>query len=328
MTPHTERSSSGGERRASGFTQTDEESREGASSNTLLLPPRRDVSVVEVGPRDGLQNETSSIPTSVKIAFVNALTASRLPVIEVTSFVNPKAVPQLSDATDVMTGIRRANGTRYPVLVPNQRGFDRALEANADAIALFTSATEAFAQANVGASIDGTFERFQPVAAEARRRNFWVRGYVSVAFGCPYSGAVDVRTIVSVAERLLALGCDEVCLADTIGTATIKSVTETVQATRASIPIDQLALHFHDTSGSALTNVERALDLGIRTFDSAAGGLGGCPFAPGAPGNLGTEQLIGRLEALGVRTGVHLDAVAAAVDVVRPHVPRLGRLTA
>jgi isopropylmalate/homocitrate/citramalate synthase len=227
-----------------------------------------------------------------------------------------------------MTGIQRAHGTRYPVLIPNQRGFDRALEANVDAIALFTSATEAFAQANVGTSIDGTFERFQPVVADARQRGFWIRGYVSVAFGCPYSGVVDARPVVSVAERLLELGCDEVCLADTIGTATVESVSETVQAARAAIPIDHLALHFHDTSGSALPNVERALDLGIRTFDSAAGGLGGCPFAPGAPGNHATEQLIAYLDALGLRTGVEVDAVAAAVDVVRPYVARFGRLTA
>jgi hydroxymethylglutaryl-CoA lyase len=328
MTVHTQRSNGGSEKRAIAFTQTDGESKEGATSNKSLLPPHRDVSVVEVGPRDGLQNETSLIPTSVKIAFVDALTTSGLPVIEVTSFVNPKAVPQLSDATEVMTGIQRANGTRYAVLVPNQRGFDRALEAKADAIALFTSATEAFARANVGTSIDGTFERFQSVVANARQRDFWIRGYVSVAFGCPYSGAVDLRAVVSVAERLLGLGCDEVCLADTIGTATLASVTEVVRGARASIPVDQLALHFHDTSGSALANVERALDLGVRTFDSAAGGLGGCPFAPGAPGNLATKQLIGRMEALGLRTGVDLDAVAAAVDIVRPYVPRLGRLTA
>jgi hydroxymethylglutaryl-CoA lyase len=327
MTVQPERSSGGSARRAIALTQGDGESRERATNNEQL-PIRRDVTVVEVGPRDGLQNETSSIPTSAKVAFVDALTASGLPVIEVTSFVNPKAVPQLSDAGEVMTGIRRANGTRYPVLVPNQRGFDRALEARVDAIALFTSATEAFAQANVGTSIDGTFERFEPVVHDARRRGFWVRGYVSVAFGCPYSGPVGVQAVVSVAERLHALGCDEVCLADTIGAASLESVTRMVQAMQVSIPIDQLALHFHDTSGSALSNVDRALDLGVRTFDSAAGGLGGCPFAPGAPGNLTTEQLIGRLEALGVRTGVNLDAVATAVDVVRPYVPRLGRLTA
>ena len=167
----------------------------------------------------------SSIPTSVKIAFVDALTAAGIPVIEVTSFVNPKAVPQLSDAPEVMAGIQRANGTCYPVLVPNQRGLERALESGADAIAVFTSATEAFAHANVGTSIAGTFERFQPVVLEADQRGLWVRGYVSVAFGCPYSGAVEPRSAITVTERLLELGCDEVCLADTIGTATPDSVT-------------------------------------------------------------------------------------------------------
>ena len=284
--------------------------------------------VVEVGPRDGLQNETSSIPTGVKIAFVDALTAAGLPVIEVTSFVNPKAVPQLADASELMTGIRRASSTRYPVLVPNHRGFERAVAAGADAIALFTSATETFSQANVGASIDGTFERFEPVIDSARRRGIWVRGYVSVSFGCPYSGAVDARAVIPVAERLLQLGCDEICLADTIGTATPDSVADALRAARPSIPIERLALHLHDTSGTALANVEQALELGVRTFDSAVGGLGGCPFAPGAPGNLSTERLIGRMEALGLRTGADCDALAAALDVVRPYVPRLGRLNA
>jgi isopropylmalate/homocitrate/citramalate synthase len=202
------------------------------------------------------------------------------------------------------------------------------VEAGADAIALFTSATEAFARANVGASIDGTFERFEPVVATARQRDIWVRGYVSVSFGCPYSGAVDVRDVIHVAERLLQLGCDEVCLADTIGTATPDSVRDALRAARSSVPIEQLALHFHDTSGTALANAEMALELGVRTFDSAVGGLGGCPFAPGAPGNLSTERLVGRMEALGLRTGTDSDALTAALDVVRPHVPRLGRVTA
>jgi isopropylmalate/homocitrate/citramalate synthase len=226
-----------------------------------------------------------------------------------------------------MTGIERAVGTRYPVLVPNLRGFERAMEAGTDAIALFTSATEAFAQANVGTSIDGTFERFAPVVAAARQRGIWLRGYVSVSFGCPYSGAVDVRVLIRVAERLLELGCDEVCLADTIGTATPDSVRDTLKAMQSSAPIERLGLHFHDTSGTALANVEEALEVGVRTFDSAVGGLGGCPFAPGAPGNLSTERLIGRMEALGFCTGANFDALAAALDVVRPHVPRLGRLT-
>jgi isopropylmalate/homocitrate/citramalate synthase len=284
--------------------------------------------VVEVGPRDGLQNESSSIPTSAKIAFVDALTHAGLPVIEVTSFVNPKAVPQLADAATVMSGIRRAEGTRYPVLVPNPQGYERAVEAGADAIALFTSATEAFAKANVGATIDGTFERFEPVVAAARQRGIWIRGYVSVAFGCPYSGGVDVRAVIQVSERLLQLGCDEVCLADTIGTATPHSVSNALRAARTSVPVERLALHFHDTSGTALANVEQALECGVRIFDSAVGGLGGCPFAPGAPGNLGTERLTGRMEALGLRTGVNSDALAVALGVIRPHVPRLGRLSA
>jgi isopropylmalate/homocitrate/citramalate synthase len=289
-----------------------------------MHPPQRDVTVVEVGPRDGLQNEAGSIPTSAKIAFVDALTGAGLPVIEVTSFVNPKAVPQLADAFDVLTGIQRANGTRYPVLVPNLRGFQRALEAGADGIALFTSATEAFAQANVGASIDGTFERFEPVVAAARQFGTWVRGYVSVSFGCPYSGAVDIRAVIDVAERLLRVGCDEICLADTIGTATPDSVSDVLEAARPFLPIERLALHFHDTSGTALANVEQALELDVRIFDSAVGGLGGCPFAPGAPGNLSTERLIGRMEALGLRTGADAGALTAALDIVRPHIPRLG----
>ena len=328
MTVHIERSAAGSEREPKAFGQNDVELKEEVASDRSRLTPQRDVVVVEVGPRDGLQNEARSIPTSAKIAFVDALTDAGLPVIEVTSFVNPKAVPQLSDAAEVMAGIRRANDTRYPVLVPNQRGFERALEAGADSIALFTSATEAFARANVGASIDGTFERFEPVVARGRQEGVWVRGYVSVAFGCPYSGPVEMRAVTRVAERLLQLGCDEVCLADTIGTATLDSVRNTLQAARLSVPIDRLALHFHDTAGTALANVEEALNLGVRMFDSAAGGLGGCPFAPGAPGNLGTEQLIGRMESLGLRTGADPDAIAAALDVVRPHVPRLGRVTA
>ena len=307
--------------------QFDAELMEGATNGKSWLPPERDVTIVEVGPRDGLQNEAVSVPTWVKIAFVDALTYAGMPVVEVTSFVNPKAVPQLADAAEVMTGFQRARGTRYPVLVPNQRGFDRALKSGADAIAVFTSATDAFAQANVGTSIDGTFERFEPVVLGAHQRGLWVRGYVSVAFGCPYSGAVEPRAAISVAKRLLELGCDEVCLADTIGSATPDSVRQALGAARAAIPIDRLALHFHDTAGTALANINEALDFGIRTFDSAAGGLGGCPFAPGAPGNLATEQLVGRIEALGLRTGTQLHAVSAALDIVRPYIPRLGRVT-
>lgn len=282
-----------------------------------------DVVVVEVGPRDGLQNEPTPIPTDRKVAFVNALTDAGLTVIEATSFVNPKAVPQLADATQVMDRIQRGPGVRYPVLIPNSRGLERALQSNVDAIALFTSATEAFAEANVGTSIAGTFARFLPVIEDARDRHIWIRGYVSVAFGCPFSGKVSPAAVASVAERLLELGCDEICLADTIGAATPKLVRLIIEAVQSSIPADCIALHLHDTSGMAIANVEAALELNIRTFDAAAGGLGGCPFAPGAPGNLATEKLVSRLEELGLGPGVDLDQVSAATAVLRPYVSRL-----
>jgi isopropylmalate/homocitrate/citramalate synthase len=282
----------------------------------------RDVTVVEVGPRDGLQNEPAPIPTHVKIAFVDALSAAGLPVIETTSFVNPKAVPQVADATEVMTGIRRDPGARYPVLVPNERGFERALDAGVDAIALFTAATEEFAQANVSTTIEGTFERFAPVVAWARERGMWVRGYVSVAFGCPYAGPVAPAAVIPVAERLLAFGCDEICLADTIGSATPDGVRQLLIAARGALPIDRLALHFHDTAGLAIANVAAALELDVRIFDASAGGLGGCPFAPGAPGNLSTEGLIVFLAGEGLQTGVDGPRLAAATALVLPHLSR------
>jgi hydroxymethylglutaryl-CoA lyase len=281
------------------------------------------VVVVEVGPRDGLQNEGAHVPTKTKVAFVDALTRAGLPVIEATSFVNPKAVPQLADAAEVMRAIERSPAVRYPVLVPNAKGLERALEAGVDAIALFTAATEAFAEANVGTSISGTFERFTPVVHVARDHGIWIRGYVSVAFGCPYAGPVAPAAVAMVAERLLALGCDEICLADTIGVADPSSVQATIAAVRSSVPLEQLALHFHDTQGHAIANVAAGLEEGVRIFDAAAGGLGGCPFALGAPGNVDTEALVRYLELAGLRTGVDLGGVAEALRVVAPTVPRL-----
>ncbi len=283
---------------------------------------RREVIVVEVGPRDGLQNESALIPTATKIAFVDALSAAGLPLIEATSFVNPSAVPQLADAADVMTGIRRLPGVRYPVLIPNAKGLGRALAAGVDAIALFTSATDAFAEANVGTTIAGTFDRFAEVVAIARERSLWIRGYVSVAFGCPIAGPVSSSDVVPVVERLLALGCDEICLADTIGVATPASVIAMLKAVLGSVAVDRLGLHFHDTSGRALENVEVALHRDIHIFDSAAGGLGGCPFAPGAPGNLATEKLVQYLHRQGLSTGVDVDAVAAASATLAPYLSR------
>jgi hydroxymethylglutaryl-CoA lyase len=288
----------------------------------------RQVTVVEVGPRDGLQNEPFPIPTERKIAFIEALSAAGLPVIETTSFVSPKAVPQLADAAEVMRRIRRNPDVRYPVLIPNSRGLQRALEVDVDAIALFTAATEAFASANVGTTIDGTFERFLPVVEVAHERGIWIRGYVSVAFGCPYSGEVGPADVATVARRLRALGCDEICLADTIGVAQPEALRRTVRTALEAIPVDMLALHMHDSSGTAIANVEAGLELGVRTFDAAAGGLGGCPFAPGAPGNLATEKLVGRLTDLGLHTGVEVAGIRAAVELLSPFVPKLENIPA
>lgn len=281
-----------------------------------MTEPRR-VTVVEVGPRDGLQNEPATVPTAAKVAFVEALAAAGLPVVEATSFVSPTAVPQLADADEVMRTIRRRPGTRYPVLVPNERGLDRALAAGADAIALFTAATEAFAQANVRAAIDETFARFGPVATRARADGLWLRGYVSVAFDDPYSGRVPPEAAVEVARRLFDLGCDEVSLADTIGTAAPDEVTRLLDVALRDLPADRIALHFHDTGGRAPDNVQVGLDHGIAVFDSAAGGLGGCPFAPGAPGNLATERLLGFLHDRGIETGVDAAGVVEAVAALR-----------
>jgi isopropylmalate/homocitrate/citramalate synthase len=284
----------------------------------------RQVTVVEVGPRDGLQNEAEIVPIAAKVRFIEALADAGLPVVESTSFVSPKAVPQLADAAEVMKRIERRPGTRYPVLVPNERGLERALAAGCDAIALFTAASEAFSQANVRASIDETFARFAPVAVTARAAGLSIRGYVSTAVDCPYSGPVDPAVVVSVTDRLFDLGCDEVSLADTIGTGTPQAVDRMLNVVLHEFDCDDIALHFHDTHDLALANVMIGLDYGISVFDSAAGGLGGCPFAPGAPGNLATEKLLALLDGLGIETGVNRAAVAQAMADLRQAVPGIG----
>jgi hydroxymethylglutaryl-CoA lyase len=275
------------------------------------------VTIVEVGPRDGLQNEPGIVPTAAKIAFIEALAAAGLPVVEATSFVSPTAVPQLADADEVMRTIRRRPGVRYPVLVPNERGFDRALAVRAEAIALFTAATEAFCRANIRCSIDESFARFRPVVDRAKEHGTWIRGYVSVAFDCPYSGRVAPESAVAVASRLFALGCAEVSIADTIGTARPEDVARLLAVASEVLPASRIALHFHDTHGRAVDNVAVAYDAGITTFDSAAGGLGGCPFAPGAPGNVATEAVVAYFTGRGVETGVDREAVLAAVASLR-----------
>lgn len=285
-------------------------------SNLLAgMPPR--VTVFEVGPRDGLQNEAGQIPTAAKVAFIDALSAAGLGWIEATSFVSPRAVPQLADASEVMAGIERRPGVRYPVLVPNQRGMERALEAGIDAICVFTAASEEFSQANVRGSIDDTFARFEPVLRAAKQHGIWARGYVSMAFHCPYEGRIPPEKAVEVSARLLDLGVDEVAISDTIGLATPLDMDAVLNLAIDQLPVEKLALHLHDTYDLALPNVMLGLEAGITVFDGAAGGLGGCPFAPGAPGNLATEKLLRLLHGLGIETGVDEGKVAEAAAMIR-----------
>ena len=280
------------------------------------------VQIIEVGPRDGLQNESEQVPTAAKRAFVDGLVAAGLGEIEATSFVSPKAVPQLADADELMAALQRPDGVRFHALVPNERGYERADRAGIDVVALFTSATEAFCQANIRCSVDESFERFAPVIARAKSDGRSIRGYVSVAFVCPFSGDVDPADAANVAKRLAEIGCDDVCLADTIGKARPEQITAVLERITTVVPVERLSLHVHDTDGRALENIDAALELGVRRFDGAAGGLGGCPFAPGAPGNVATEAIVRHLHERGFETGVNPDLVSRALDSVRPHLSR------
>lgn len=274
------------------------------------LPAR--VTIVEVGPRDGLQNEKEVIPTAAKIALIDRLSAAGYAVIEATSFVSPRAVPQLADAAEVMAGIARRPGVYYAALVPNAKGMERALAAGVDAVAVFTGASESFVRHNINTSIAGSIDNFRPVVALARAAGIRVRGYISTAFGCPYEGTVAPAAVARVAGQLLELGVDELSIGDTIGVATPNQVFEVVGALRPLVGVERLAMHFHDTRGTALANVLAALQAGITIFDSSAGGLGGCPYAPGASGNLATEDLLYMLQGMGIETGIELAAVVAA----------------
>jgi hydroxymethylglutaryl-CoA lyase len=275
------------------------------------LPAR--VTVYEVGPRDGLQNEPETLSVDARVEFVDLLTESGLKAIEVGSFVSPKAIPQLADTGEVYRRIHTASGTRYPALVPNERGLERAMEAGVREIAVFTAASETFNQHNIHAGIDESIERFRPVVARAQEERIRVRGYVSTAFGCPYEGPVAPDAVREVAHKLLDLSVDEISLGDTIGVATPSGVYDVVEALYDSgVSRGVLALHFHDTRGTALANVYAGLQCGISIYDAAAGGLGGCPYAPGAAGNVATEDLLYLLDGLGVETGVSLPKVVAA----------------
>lgn len=274
------------------------------------LPAR--VTIVEVGPRDGLQNEQADVPTADKIAFVDRLTATGLPVIEVTAFVSPRWVPRMADAAEVMAGITRESGVRYSALVPNVRGLQRAAAAGVTDVGIFAAASESFSTKNINQSIDESFVTYTDVCAEASRLGIAVRGYLSTSFGCPFEGAVSLDRVVALTERLLDLGVFEVAVSDTIGIAHPGLVRRVLDALLAAVPADRVALHFHDTRGTGLANVLTGLAYGIVTFDSSAGGLGGCPYAPGATGNLATEDLIYMLDGLGIETGVNLAGVAEA----------------
>jgi len=274
-----------------------------------------EVTIYEVGPRDGLQNEKSSVPTAVKAEFVQRLLRAGLPIVEATSFVHPKWVPQLADAAELMTGLTADLGDRareLPVLVPNERGLDRAVELGMRHVAVFASATETFAEKNLNRTLESQFEMFAPTIARAVEQGMDVRGYVSMCFGDPWEGAVPVEQVVAVGARLLDLGVGQLSLGDTIGVATAGHVRALVQAfVAAGVPTDRLALHFHDTYGQALTNVHAGLQEGVTTYDASAGGLGGCPYARSATGNLATEDLVWFLTGLGIEHGVDLSAVVA-----------------
>ncbi len=289
------------------------------------------VRIYEVGPRDGLQNEAATVPTEVKLRYVALLVTAGLREIEATSFVSPRAIPQLADAEALLAALDRSAGVRYPVLVPNARGLSRAEAAGVDAIAVFTAATDAFTTRNIGMTVQESLAAFAPVLASAGELGWWRRAYVSTAFGCPFSGRVTARSAVNVALRLIDLGADEICFGDTIGVGVPDQVAEIIGlAAAAGIPLTRQAFHFHDTRGTALANVAMGLNTGIRTFDSSTGGTGGCPYAPGAAGNLATEDLVYFLDASGWSHGVSLDGVLTAARFIaatlgRPLATKVGQ---
>ena len=267
------------------------------------------IRLVEVAPRDGLQNEGTSVPTSIKAELIDRLSTAGITHIEATSFVSPKWVPQLADAAEVMRQIKRKPGTVYSALVPNAKGFESALAAKVDEVVIFTAASETFSQKNINCSIGQSFDRFAPVALAAKEYHLRLRGTISCALGCPYQGEVPVAAVADVVRRLRDLGCDEIDIADTIGVGTANRVKEVIRAAAQEFPIERLAGHYHDTYGQALANSLASLEVGLSIFHSSVAGLGGCPFAPGATGNVATEDLLYLLHGLGLPTGIDLDEV-------------------
>jgi hydroxymethylglutaryl-CoA lyase len=294
----------------------------------MKLPDR--VRLVDVGPRDGLQNEKATVPTDVKVALIDMLADAGFPAVEATAFVSPKWVPQMADAADVMARIARKAGVRYPVLTPNQKGFEAALAAGADEVAVFVAASESFSRKNINCSIAESLERAQPVFDAAKAGGVRVRGYISCVLGCPYEGGVDPRKVAEVAAALHAMGAYEVSLGDTIGTGTAGKTQALVQLIAQRVPIDALAGHFHDTYGQALANVYAALEMGVATFDCSVAGLGGCPYAKGATGNVASEDVLYLLQGLGIETGVDMRKLRRAGKYIsdflgRPPVSRVAR---
>lgn len=278
------------------------------------------VRIVEVGPRDGLQNEKVTLPTQAKVDFITALGDAGLRVIEAGAFVSPKWVPQMADTAEVYAEIPKDPGVDYPVLVPNLRGLERAIDAGVKSISIFTAASDTFNKRNINMSIDESFDNYAPVVACALEEQMTVRGYVSTAFGCPYEGDVPPEKVLEVSARLLDLGCYEVSVGDTIGVGTPMQVQGVIGMLLQVIPASKLAMHFHDTRGTALANTLAALEMGIATFDASAGGLGGCPYAPGASGNLATEDLVYMLDAMHIETGVNLQRLVQASSRIAPYI--------
>ncbi|SEO58641.1 hydroxymethylglutaryl-CoA lyase [Aquisalimonas asiatica] len=275
------------------------------------MPLPDHVRIVEVGPRDGLQNEAGTIPTATKLDLIHRLADAGLTTVEATAFVSPKWVPQMADHKEVLRGIQRRSGVNYPVLTPNMKGFEAAAEAGAEEVAVFGAASETFSRKNINCSIDESLERFRPVVDAAATRGIRVRGYVSCVLGCPYEGAIDPQAVGRVAEALHTMGCYEISLGDTIGTGTPLAAQRMIDAVAERVPMERLAAHFHDTYGQALVNLYAVLERGVATVDTAVAGLGGCPYARGASGNVATEDVVYMLDGMAIHTGVDLHALAA-----------------
>jgi len=280
----------------------------------MSLP--RKVRIVDVAPRDGLQNELNSVPASVKIELIERLQDAGLPAVEATAFVSPKWVPQMADSAEVMAGIRKRAGVAYPVLVPNMKGFEAARAAGAEEVAVFGAATETFSKKNINCSIAESLERFAPVVEAAKKQGMRVRGYISVVAGCPYEGEVRPAAVAALAGELYAMGCYEVSLGDTIGVGTPKKIRAVIEAVARKVPIAKIGGHYHDTYGQALANIYASLEVGLKIFDSSVAGLGGCPYAKGATGNVATEDVIYMLDGLGIDTGVDLEKLFRAGEFI------------